>query len=202
MTDSDITGNIIADCGMTPQKQDIAEAHDAGCTCECCCLLSETNCEDNIDQCETPQTSGGKSKMRSKLTPILANCALLLAVVGFSSAIVRAGEISRNAEIRTDRVVQEQIADVLANDISQADPIVVDQNVATTTDVDGIEIVDTVEGIDDTIASSTNLIDDDVIDVGDVQIDIENVSSAIEPAKADGIVNTSVNGRIVPTIQS
>jgi hypothetical protein len=202
MTDSDITGNIIADCGMTPLTQDISEAHAAGCTCECCCLLSETNCEDNIDQCETPQTSGGKRKMRSKLTPILANCALLLAVVGFSSAIARAGEINRNAEIRKDRAVQKQIADVLANDISQVDPIVVDHDVATTTNVDGIEIVDTVEGIDITIASSTSLIDDHVIDAGNLQIDIDNVLSPIEPAKADGIVNTSVNGRIGPTIQS
>jgi len=49
MTDSDITGNITADCGQVPQKQEMIEAHEVGCTCDCCCQLSESNCQDNLD---------------------------------------------------------------------------------------------------------------------------------------------------------
>jgi hypothetical protein len=199
MTDSDITRNIIADCGMTPQKQDMAEAHDAGCTCECCCLRSDTNCEDNLDQCEVPQTLRGKKKMRSKLTPILANCALLLAVIAFSSAITRAGEVQRYAQITIDPAVQTQIADVLAVDPIQSDSIIMDQDVLRSTNADGIEIADIVDRSDITITGSTNLIDDH-IDVGKLRID--NVLSRIERAKAAKIVNASLNGRIDPTIHN
>ncbi len=174
MTDSDITGNIIADCGTTPQKQDMAEAHHAGCMCECCCLLSETNCEDTIDQCETAQTLGGTKKMKSKVTPILANCALLLAVIGFSSAITNAGIIQHHAKINIDPAVQSQVGDILAVETIQTDSISIDQDLPKGARVDRIDVAD---GSDITITSSTNLIGDHIINAlpnDDIDQTIEN----------------------------
>lgn len=116
MTDSDITRNIIADCGQ-PQTQEMIEAHQVGCTCECCCKLSESNCQDNLDQCEEAQqpSGGGMKKMRGKLTPMMANCAVLLAVLVLSGQIARAGDIP-TSEIKSDietRIVSDSVGIVI-----------------------------------------------------------------------------------------
>jgi hypothetical protein len=98
MVESDITGNISSDC-ENPLANSASEMHHPDCTCDGCCQSSQSICEDN-DCSEAQQVTGGKKKMRNKLVPILANCAVLLAFIGISVRIIEAAEIHPSLENR------------------------------------------------------------------------------------------------------
>jgi len=109
MIDSDITGNI-------------PETHDTDCTCECCCPSSISNCEDTRDQCEeTERPSERIKKMKDKLVPIMANCAVIIAVIGLSGTISRINAIEHISANRIDSI-QRQISPAI-QDISRRDII-------------------------------------------------------------------------------
>ena len=96
MIDGDITGNVTSDCQEMMQTQEMPEAHDVDCSCECCCKISQTNCQDNRSECEdAEQVSGRMRKMRKRFVPLLANGAVILAVIGFSGSINRISAIER-----------------------------------------------------------------------------------------------------------
>lgn len=94
MTDSEIIGNIATECGELPPNQETIE-HQPGCMCECCCQISEANGHDNLSTCEPLPTPTTRKKMKNKLMPTLANCAVLLIGIGFATIGQAAGEIDR-----------------------------------------------------------------------------------------------------------
>lgn len=96
MTESDITRNMSTDCQNTMQKP-TCDVHHPGCNCDECCKTSQSICEDH-DCAEGQQSSEGKKKMRNKLVPILANCVVLLAIVGVSGRIIEARQINHTPE--------------------------------------------------------------------------------------------------------
>ena len=107
MIDSDITGNV-------------PETHDTDCTCECCCPSSIANCQDN--ECEeTEQPSGRMKKMKDKLVPIMANCAVIIAVIGLSGSISQSKALERISTSRID-AIQRQISPAI-QDINRVDII-------------------------------------------------------------------------------
>lgn len=95
MIESDITRNM-SDCEDSMQKP-ACDAHHPDCTCDDCCQSSRSICEDR-DCAETQQPSEGKTKMRNKLVPILANCVVLLAAIGISGRIIEARLINHSPE--------------------------------------------------------------------------------------------------------
>lgn len=85
MIDSHITGNT-SDCQELMQTHETITAHEADCTCDSCCQTSTSNCQDNRDQCEETELTGKVKKMKTKFVPIIANCAVILAI-GLSGSI-------------------------------------------------------------------------------------------------------------------
>jgi len=204
MTDSDITGNITADCGLIPSKQEMIEAHEVGCTCECCCQLSESNCKDNVEECEEDnQPSGGMKKMGRKLTPIMANCALLLATVALSGLVVRAGNIQSANTIDSNPAIGIEISNtdigIVITDINHAEIIRVDDVIEandlkpTDTDIVGTGTTD--------ITNLNNQIGDIAINAEDIVIDASEVISPIDPAGLD-YISASVDHDILPAIRN
>ncbi len=96
MIESDINGNICTDC-EEPMSKPASVMHHLDCTCDACCQPCQSICEDN-DCAEAEEAAEGKTKIRNKLVPILANCVVLLAVIGVSGRIIQAGEINRSPE--------------------------------------------------------------------------------------------------------
>lgn len=120
MIDSDITGNITSDCQELMQTEEIPETHHTDCTCDCCCPISISNCQDNRDECEeTEQPSGRMKKMKDKLVPIVANCAVIIAVIGLSGSISRISAVERISATRIS-AIQRQIIPAI-QDINRVD---------------------------------------------------------------------------------
>ena len=114
MIDSDITGNI-------------TETHDTDCTCESCCPNSISNCQDNRDECEeTEQPSGRMKKMKDKLVPIMANCAVIIAVIGLSGSISQSKAIEHISASRID-AIHRQISPAI-QDIQRVNSIGISSN--------------------------------------------------------------------------
>jgi hypothetical protein len=194
MIDSDIMGNITADCGQLPQKQEMNEAHEIGCTCDSCCHLSESNCQDNLDQYEeTQQPSGGMKKMRSKLTPIMASCGILLAIVVLAGQIARASNIPGSDTIQINPDIQTRTArarvGVVIREISDA---------AST--VSAIDVIDSAD-IDADVVGVEQASIGAAINVEYARVDVEKHISPIEPAEAN-YIHASVNYHIIPTIRN
>ena len=109
MIESDIRGNSDAECEMPICHGTECETHHPECTCDDCCQLTDSFCEDNRDQCEqTHQSSGGK-KMMNKLMPILAKAVVLPAVLAISTLGGKAQTLNHpvdaNAGDRANEVV-------------------------------------------------------------------------------------------------
>lgn len=118
MLESDIRSNINAEC-ETPMCQGTeCEMHHPECTCDACCQLTGSICEDNRDQCDkTHQPSGGK-KMKRKLMPILANAIVLPAVLSISGLTGHAQKLDRSANL-DNIAVEHVIHDVHGSDVIQ-----------------------------------------------------------------------------------
>jgi hypothetical protein len=119
MIDSDIIGNI-------------TETHDTDCTCESCCPSSMSNCQDNRDECEeTEQRSGRMKTMKDKLVPIMANCAVIIAVIGLSGSISQSKAIEHTSASRID-AIHRQISPAIL-DIHRINSIEIQSNRIATT---------------------------------------------------------------------
>jgi hypothetical protein len=202
MTDSDITGNITADCGQVPQKQEMIEGHEVGCTCDCC-QLSESICQDNLDQCEqAQQPSGGMKRMKGKLTPIMANCAVLLAIFALSGLVARAGNIRSSDTIHINPAIDTQIAN------SDIGIVITDINHAAI--IRGVDVIEA----NDIQPINTNIVGVAAIEItnlnsqiGEIAIGVENtvveVDEAISPVYRAGsnYTNASVNRDILSAIR-
>jgi hypothetical protein len=146
MIDSDITGNI-AECRQLTQKQEMIESHEAGCECDCCCGLSESDCQDNLAQCsETQQPSERRKKMKGKLIPALVNSALLLTVIGLSNTITNARNIRGAAinikaasETRIGNISLDSVA-IVIDDISESTAAVIADAVIENADIDPLDV--------------------------------------------------------------
>jgi len=202
MTDSDITRNITADCGQIPQKQEMIEAHEVGCTCDCCCQLSDSNCQDNLDQCDEAQPSGGMKKMKSKLTPIMANCAVLLAILALAGLVARAGNIRSADTIHINPAIDTQIADtdigIVITDINHAAIMRGDDVI----EVDDIKPIDTeIVGIGAIEITNLNSQSGEVaLDVKNSVANIDEAISPIDPADSNYIHASVVH--ILPAIRN
>jgi hypothetical protein len=204
MTDSDITGNITAECGQVPQKQEMIETHDDGCTCDCCCQLSESNCQDNLDQCEeAKEPSGGMKKMRRKLTPIMANGAVLLAILALSGLIARASNIQGADTIDIKPAIDTRTANAtvgtVISEINYAPTI----NASDLIESIDIEPIDThIVGVGEIkMTKLDNQIGETVIDVENTRVDLDEVIPPIDLAEAN-YIHASVDRDILPTIRN
>jgi hypothetical protein len=205
MSDSDITGNIGADCRELPQTQEMID-HEAHCTCDGCCMRAESICQDNLNQCaEAQQPSGGMKKMRNKLTPILANCAVLLAILGLSGAFAQARDIESTDTIKNNVAVETSHPDVAGNDIVINDVhdagTIIAHAVLEITDIKpidtGIEEGKKIESV-----NLNNQIDESIIAVENRTIDVDGIVSPIELADAVHIEAISaVDTSILPAIR-
>lgn len=84
MFDSDIR-NFATNCQERMKTEETNAVHGPDCTCEtCCCDSSQSNCQDNGDQCEP---SPGMMKQMNKHVPTLASYALILAIIGITGGI-------------------------------------------------------------------------------------------------------------------
>lgn len=186
MTDSDITGNITADCGQIPQRQEMIEGHESGCTCDSCCELSESNCQDNLDQCEqTQQPSGGMKGMKTKLRPIMANCAVLLAILTLSVVVARAGTIRSVDAIQINPAIENHIA------ITDIGIVVTDIKHAAS--VDGNDVIGNIVGVDPIQISNLNSqVDEIAINVENKVVDTGEAISPIYPTVSN-YIDTSVD---------
>ena len=111
MMENDFTGNLNSDCEKPMCHATDCETHHADCTCDSCCQLTDSVCEDNRDQCEETLRPSGGTKMKNKLMPMLANCAVLLAVITISGLVTNAKEFDRS--LQTSAVqVEQRITDV------------------------------------------------------------------------------------------
>src|SRR5437870_5239464 len=204
MTNSDITGNITADCGQVPQKQEMIEAHEVGCTCDCCCPLSKSNCQDNLDQCEeTEQLSGGTKTMRRKLTPIMANCAVLLAIFALSGLVARASNFRNADRIHINPAIDTQIAN------PRVGMVLTDINHAAIILGDGVIEANDIKATDPDIVGVRAIEINNVgRQIGEIATDVENtvidIDKAISPIDAAGsiYINTSVERDILPAIRN
>ena len=116
MIESDIRGNINAECEKPMCHATACEMHHPDCTCDACCQRTDSICEDNPDQCEeTHQPSGGKT-MKNKRMPRLANTAVLLAVITISGLVGTAHKLDRPLDLNTG-VVQPAIFDILNDEV-------------------------------------------------------------------------------------
>jgi hypothetical protein len=204
MIDSDITGNIAACCHELPQKQEMIDAHESDCACDCCRLLSESNCQDNLDQCEeAQQPSGGMKKMRSKLTPIMANCAVLLAILALSGLSARASNIRGADTIHINPAIDARTANAtVGNVISEIkdDPAISAKDLIENTDIGPIDTdIVGVGGIE--ITNLDNQIGETVIDPQNTRVDVDEVILPIDSAEAN-YIQTSVDRDILPTIRN
>lgn len=199
MTDSDITGNITADCGQVPQGQEMIEGHEAGCTCNCCCELSESNCQDNLDQCEqAQQPSGGMTRMKSKLTPIMANCAVLLAILALSGLVARGGNIRSADTIHINPAIDNQIADTDAGIVTRINHPAIIRGYDVI-DANDIELIDTnIAGVG--AIEISNLNSQIAINV-DTVVDIDEAISPIDSAESN-YINASLDRDILPAIRT
>lgn len=208
MIDGDITRNI-ADSRQLMQKQEMIESHEAGCECECCCGVSESNCQDNLAQCaEAQQPSERRKKMKGKLVPVLVNSALLLAVVGLSNMIANAHVIRSAAainitpadEIRIGNISLDGVA-VVINEVNPVDEIgnstatVIADPVIENADIDPIDPIDTAIG-----AAQINA--PDLIEPIAGSLDIARVLTAIVPYVESVHAITSVNRDVFREIPS
>ena len=128
--------------------------------------------------------------MRNKLTPILANCAVLLAILGLSGVIAQARNIESADTINNHPAVETSLSDVYVG----GNDIVIDEvnDAVTTVANDVLEI-----------ANLDNQIDQSIIEVESKTIDIDGVVSPIELAEAVYInAIAPVGGDIPPTIRS
>ena len=105
MIESDISGNINVDCETPMCNATECETHHPECTCDACCQLTGSTCED-IQCDETHQLSGGK-KMKNKLMPILANAIVVLAVITNSGLVSKAQEIDRPVDLNDSVVIAQ-----------------------------------------------------------------------------------------------
>lgn len=126
--------------------------------------------------------------MRSKLTPMLANCAVLLAIIVLSGTIARAGNIVGANTIEIGPALDTQLADVMVNDyginaneVINADQIVIDQKLIDSVDIEAIDPT-TVEGSNITITNH-NQIEAPIVDVETLRHDIGEEVSPIATAK-------------------
>ena len=135
MIDSDITG-ITTDCHELPQKPEAIDAHPAGCVCDCCCQFSESDCQDNIEQ-DVESSGGMKSrmkKMRSKSTPMITNCAVLLAILVLAGVTARASNILGVDILDIHDTNYDQIA-IAADVIGRVDIEVIGTRIAKRSDL-------------------------------------------------------------------
>lgn len=95
---SDFTGNLNSDCEKPICHATDCETHHADCTCDSCCQLTDSVCEDNRDPYEETLRPSGGTKMKKKLMPMLANCAVLLAVITISGLGTNAQEFNRSLQ--------------------------------------------------------------------------------------------------------
>jgi hypothetical protein len=209
--ESDITGNITADCHQLTQNQEMINMHEADCTCDCCCQLSEPNCQDSLDQCEeTQQPSERRNKMKSKLMPILVNCVLVLSVIGFSDTIAQAR--SGDDLININPIVENRIGNILSGSVA----IVIDElndagATATAEDVIAENVIESNNQPNNTIngerrritlARIDNRIDAPIIDIENSRSLINEVISAVDPIEVDrGEAIASVDRLILPEIR-
>jgi hypothetical protein len=148
MIDSDITGHITSDCEKRMQTPETPGAHGVDCTCDTCCPISESNCQDNRDQCEQTQPSSGRmKKMKDKLVPILANCAVILAVIGLSGSISRINAINRIQAANINAIHRQTSSGVEINylNIVDLDPWIIDETNARNIGRGRIEGIDLIE---------------------------------------------------------
>ena len=149
MLDSDITNNMTSDCQELMPTQEMPETHESDCTCESCCQISISNCQDNRDQCEeTESPSGRMGKMKEKLMPIMTNCAVILAVIGLSGSIGRAETIERIQATNIEAIHRQAIPRV--GDIERYDVVDINRSVingrivdrAVRAHIEGIESIE------------------------------------------------------------
>ena len=154
MIESDIRSNINADC-ETPMCHAMECEMHPDCTCDDCCKLTDSICEDN-DQCEeTHQTSGGK--MKNKLMPILANSVVLLVVITLSVLNVSARNIDRPLELSTVPTIEILDDEVINHaDISgEVDVVDIDEPIIAVNYVrDGV-VLDYIPALDDLAIART-----------------------------------------------
>jgi len=96
MTDSEIINNTTTECGESPQNEETTEGHRPGCMCECCCQISEVDCHNNLSTCETLPTMKVQRNMKNRLVPSLANCAMVLVLIGLGTIGHTASAIDRH----------------------------------------------------------------------------------------------------------
>jgi|GEM_PF-6303498 len=116
MLDSDIR-NITTNCQERMQPEETNAGHGPDCTCEtCCCDSSQSNCQDNGDQCEP--SPGMMKQMNDKRLPTLASYALILAIIGITGGINRINAIERisahNIDLAHGQIITAQIAHHIA----------------------------------------------------------------------------------------
>lgn len=140
MIESDIRGNINAECETPMCHGSECEMHHPECTCDACCQPTDSICEDNRDQCEeTHPTSGGK-KMKNRLMPILANSVVVLAVIANSGLVSNARSLDRTVDLNTG-VVEQVIFDIVDDNVIDNEEI--------SSEVEPIEAVADIHAIQD-----------------------------------------------------
>lgn len=118
MIESDIRGNSNAECEMPICHGTECETHHAECTCDDCCQPTDSFCEDNHDQCETHQPSGGK-KMMNKLMPILAKAVVLPGVLAISGLVGNAQKLDRPTDVAAD-IARYEVLNTLDNAVIES----------------------------------------------------------------------------------
>ena len=168
MIESDIRGNSDAECEMPICHGSECETHHPECTCDDCCQLTDSFCEDNRDQCEqTHQPSGGK-KMMNKLMPILAKAVVTLVFATISVLGVNAQGFDRQFDLNVNLDTPAIAADLNAESIKYLE---------TSDEVDGI-------------------LDANLIELSDYYVDLEvsEVDQVSGDVKLDRLLNTPLDG--------
>ena len=122
MMESDINGDINADCQNPKCHGNDCELDHPDCTHDSYCQSTDPVCEDNHDQCEETLRPSGGMMMKNKLMPMLANSVVLLAVITISGLVTSAQKFDRS--LQTSPVINsavitfgiEAIKDAVAGD--------------------------------------------------------------------------------------
>ena len=111
MIESDITINVTADCQELMPTHETNMPHATDCTCDsCCCETSTSHCQDNREECEATQQHSERLNTMNKLMPVIAKCAVILAI-GLSGSIK---EISAAESISANTIGVSQRAEISA----------------------------------------------------------------------------------------
>jgi len=100
MTDSNFTSNTTSECQQPMPTQPMPKTHDADCTCDTCCKISNSNCQDNRDECEKTQSSS--ERIQKTMKTRIMQIAVLLASITFTGVFDTAKATDRLLNIYVD----------------------------------------------------------------------------------------------------